>query len=63
MPIQTELLRGLRKRSRRNRNRDSCEKSATGAENTGILRIPVGITNLDLGIPRKDDMDAINVSI
>jgi len=24
----------------------SCEKSATGAENTGILRIPAGITNL-----------------
>jgi hypothetical protein len=29
-----------------NRNHDSCEKSATGEENTGILRIPAGITNL-----------------
>jgi hypothetical protein len=30
----------------RNRNRDSCEKSAIGMENTGIRRIPAGITNL-----------------
>ncbi len=31
---------------RRNRNHDSCEKSATGTENTGIRRIPAGICNL-----------------
>jgi hypothetical protein len=37
---------GAPKKFRRNRNRDSCEKSATGVENTGILRIPAGITNL-----------------
>ncbi len=30
----------------RNKNHDSCDKSATGAENTGILKIPAGITNL-----------------
>jgi hypothetical protein len=30
---------------RRNRNRDSCEKNVTGTENTGIRRIPAGITN------------------
>jgi len=35
-----------KKKILRNRNRDSCEKSATGEENTGILRIPAGITNL-----------------
>ncbi len=34
------------KKLRRNRNRDSCEKNATGAEKTGILRIPAGIGNL-----------------
>jgi hypothetical protein len=33
-------------RFRRNRNRDSCEKNATGTENTGIRRIPAGIGNL-----------------
>jgi len=38
---------GVLKKFRRNRNHDSCEKSATGAENAGILRIPAGITNLD----------------
>jgi hypothetical protein len=31
----------------RNRNHDSCEKSATGTENTGIRRIPAEIGNLD----------------
>jgi hypothetical protein len=30
----------------RNRNRDSCEKNATGTENTGIWRIPAGMCNL-----------------
>ena len=29
------------------RNHDSCEKSATETENTGIRRIPAGIGNLD----------------
>jgi hypothetical protein len=33
-------------RLQRNRNRDSCEKNATGPEKTGIWRIPAGITNL-----------------
>ena len=45
-PIQTGFLRGFQKKLRRNRNRDSCEKSATGTENTEIRRIPAGITNL-----------------
>ncbi len=34
------------KKLTRNRNRDSGEKSATGAEKTGIRRIPAGIGNL-----------------
>ncbi len=34
------------KKLRRNRNHDSCEKSATGMENAGIRRIPAGICNL-----------------
>jgi hypothetical protein len=38
----------LKKRLRRNRNRDSCGKSAPGTENTGIRRIPAGICNLAL---------------
>ncbi len=38
---------------RRNRNRDSCEKNVTGMENTGIRRIPAGITNLDLGLSQR----------
>ncbi len=37
------------KKLRRNRNLDSCEKSTTGAEETGIQRIPTGITNLGGG--------------
>ena len=37
---------GVPKKLRRNRNRDSCEKSGKGTENTGIRRIPAGITNL-----------------
>ena len=45
-PIQTGFLRGLNKKLRRNRNCDSCEKRATGTENTGIRRIPAGIGNL-----------------
>ncbi len=45
-PIQTGFLRGFQKKLRRNRNRDSCEKSATGTENKGIRRIPAGIGNL-----------------
>ncbi len=34
------------KKLRRNRNPDSCERNATGAEKTGIRRIPAGIGNL-----------------
>jgi len=45
-PVQTGFLRGVPKKFLRNRNHDSCEKSATGEENTGILRVPTGITNL-----------------
>jgi hypothetical protein len=35
------------KKLRRNRYRDSCEKNATGTENTGIGRIPAGICNIE----------------
>jgi hypothetical protein len=45
-PIQTGFLMAFLTRFRRNRNRDSCEKNATGTENTGIRRIPAGICNL-----------------
>ncbi len=44
-PGTDRIPEGVPKKFVRNRNRDSCEKSATGEENTGILRIPVGITN------------------
>ncbi len=37
---------GVPKKFLRNRIPDSCENSATGEENTGILRIPAVITNL-----------------
>jgi hypothetical protein len=36
------------KKLRRSRNRVSCEKNTTGAEKTGIQRIPAGNTNLVL---------------
>ncbi len=36
------------KKLRRNRNRNPCEKSATGVENAGIRRIPAGICNLEV---------------
>ena len=45
-PHTDSIPEGAPKMFLRNRNHDSCEKSATGAENTGILRIPAGITNL-----------------
>ena len=45
-PGTDRIPEGVPKKFLRNRNRDSCEKSATGEENTGILRIPAGITNL-----------------
>ncbi len=47
-PGTDRIPEGVPKKFLRNRNRDSCEKSATGEENTGILRIPAGITNLGL---------------
>ena len=47
-PGTDRIPEGVPKKFLRNRNRDSCEKSATGEENTGILRIPTGITNLVL---------------
>mgnify|MGYP006178820031 CR=1 FL=1 len=45
-PGTDRIPEGVPKKFPRNRNHDSCEKSATGEENTGILRIPAGITNL-----------------
>jgi len=45
-PHTDRITEGVPKKFRRNRNCDSCEKSATEAENAGILRIPAGITNL-----------------
>jgi hypothetical protein len=36
------------KKNRRNRNHDSCIKSTTGVEKTGIRRIPAGICNLGI---------------
>jgi hypothetical protein len=47
-PGTDRIPEGVPKKFLRNRNRDSCEKSATGEENTGILRIPAGIANLGL---------------
>jgi hypothetical protein len=52
-PGSDRIPEGVLKKFRRNRNRDSCEKSATGKENTGILRIPAGITNLAAKYPSK----------
>ena len=45
-PHTDRISEGVLKIFRRNRNRDSCEKNATGTENTGIRRIPAGIGNL-----------------
>ena len=45
-PHTDRIPEGLKKMFRRNRNRDSCGKSATGKENTGIWRIPTGKGNL-----------------
>ena len=45
------------KKLRRNRNRDSCEKNATGVEKTGIRRIPAGMGNL--GINKNDTPTSI----
>ncbi len=47
-PGTDRIPEGVPKKFLRNRNHDSCEKSATEEENTGILRIPAGITNLAL---------------
>ena len=43
-PHTDRIPEGVPKKFQRNRNRDSCEKSATETENTGIRRIPAGIT-------------------
>ena len=45
-PHTDMIPEGAPKKFPRNRNRDSCEKSATGMENTGIRRIPTGMCNL-----------------
>jgi hypothetical protein len=59
-PGTDRIPEGVPKKFLRNRNRDSCEKSATGEENTGILRIPAGITNLgDEEIAREYDKGAL----
>jgi len=47
LPHTYRISEGVKKKLRRNRNHNSCEKSATGMENTGIRRIPAGIGNLD----------------
>jgi hypothetical protein len=39
-PNTDRIPEGVPKKFRRNRNCDSCEKSATGTEITGIRRIP-----------------------
>jgi hypothetical protein len=46
-PGTDRISEEVKKKLRRNRNRESCGKSATGTENTGIRRIPAGICNLD----------------
>jgi hypothetical protein len=48
-PGTDRISEEVKKKLRRNSNRDSCGKSATGTENTGIRRIPAGICNLDRG--------------
>jgi len=45
-PGTDRISEEVNKKLRRNRNCDSCGKSATGTENTGIRRIPAGICNL-----------------
>ena len=45
-PGTDRISEEVKKNLWRNRNRDSCGKSATGTENTGIRRIPTGICNL-----------------
>jgi hypothetical protein len=51
--IQTGLLTGFRKSSGGTGIVIPVKKSATGAENAGILRIPAGITNLGLDFSRS----------
>ena len=51
-PGTDRISEEVKKKLRRNRNRDSCGKSATGTENTGIRRIPAGITNLAIWATR-----------
>jgi hypothetical protein len=51
-PGTDRIPEGVKKKLRRNRNPDSCGKSATGTEKTGIWRIPAGIGNLG---PSNDD--------
>ncbi len=45
-PGTDRISEEVKTKLRRNRNRDSCGKSATGMENTEIRRIPAGICNL-----------------
>jgi hypothetical protein len=45
-PGTDRIPEGAPEKFLRNRNRDSSKKSARGEEYTGILRIPIGITNL-----------------
>jgi hypothetical protein len=48
-PGTDRIPEGVKKKLRRNRNPDSCGKSATGTEKTGIRRTPAGIGNLGDG--------------
>ncbi len=45
-PGTDRIPEGVEKKLGQNRNPDSCGKSATGTEKTGIRRIPAGICNL-----------------
>jgi hypothetical protein len=48
-PGTDRIPEGVKQKLRRNRNPDSCGKSATGTEKTGIRRIPAGKGNLGGG--------------
>ncbi len=54
-PGTDRIPEGVPKKFLRNRNRDSCGKSATGTENTGIRRIPAGKGNLDSTLHFKEN--------
>jgi len=63
-PGTDRISEEVNKKLRRNRNRDSCGKSATGTENTGIRRIPAGICNLgaanETNVAKAKEANVIN---